>query len=696
MTSPRASRILALSATLLFAAASVLPAQEGGGDAPDSVARSQSSGVLPEADAEVTGNLQSLSIEQLTQVNVTSAALHEQLIKRAPADITVVTADEIQRYGWRTLGEIINHVRGFYVTYDHTYQEAGTAGYSIPGDWSTRILVLVDGHNMTDNIFGSASYFDEDFVVDMTLVDRIEIMRGASSSLYGTNGILATISIITKRPGSSPGISVRSDTGTMSQKRGTLTGSWQMPGGMALLGSATVFNDGGQHDIYVPEYSGAATNYGNAINMDGDRGYRVFADLIAGNWEILAFAGTRVKIQPISWDDTVFNDRGTRAIDHRAAVVATWARKFGGRRSLSWSSSWDQYTYNGTYLYPLTNDDVTGASGIDTNKEYDSGQWLTSTVTYKFPFFRGSLTAGAEAKLDLRALESEADILPYHRLQLDTNRLDRSTAGFLQQEWKLGASWDFTAGTRYDWSYYRSSALSPRFGIVFQATPATTLKLIFGRGFRDPNANELLFSDGNQNVANPALKPEQADSMTAGIYRDITKRWTGGLTAYRIIDKRIIVPMYTAGGASEFVNADEFHGIGLGGEIQGRPSPWMDVNASFQLQQSWLENRTTLPNSPRGVGKMRLSVPLKGRALLLSGGILYESERRSLAGARLNPVWLPEVTLAAKNLPLGIDLQAGVRNLSNTRYVDPIGLTPSVDTILQPGRTFFLTAQHRF
>ena len=691
----RGTRTLALSALFLFAAGPVLLAQETGGNAPDPGSPGQPSGVLPQTSLDA-GNLQFLSIEQLTQVNVTSAALHQQLIKRAPADITVVTADEIERYGWRTLGEIINHVRGFYVTYDHTYKEAGTAGYSIPGDWSTRILVLVNGHNMTDNIFGSASYFDEDFVIDMTLVDRIEIMRGASSSLYGSNGILATINIFTKRPGSLPGISVRADTGTASEKRGTLTGSWQMPGGMALLGSATVFNDGGQHDIYLPEYSGAATNYGNAVNMDGDRGYRLFADLIAGNWEILAFAGTRVKIQPVSWADTIFNDPGTRAMDHRAAVVATWTHRFAQTRSLTWASSWDQYTYNGIYLYPLTNDDVTGTSGIDTNKEYDSGQWLTSTVTYQLPFFRGDLTAGAEARLDLRALQSEADVLPVYRQELYVNKRDRSTAGFLQQEWKLGKAWDFTAGTRYDWSYYRRNALSPRFAIVLQATPNTTLKLIYGRGFRDPNANELFFSDGSQNVANPSLRPEEADSIVGGIYHAIAKRWTVSFTGYRIVDKGIIIPVYTADGASEFVNADEFHGIGLGGEIEGRPRPWMDVNASFQQQQSWLENRTTLPNSPRGLGKLRLSIPLKGRALMLSGGLLYESERQSLAGARLDPVWLPEITLVSKNMPRGIDLQFGVRNLSNTRYVDPIGLSPSVDTVLQPGRTFFLTARHRF
>lgn len=685
-----AAPMSALASLFLFAGASIV----AGGEPPNAGSAIPSA-VLRDTNPD-PGNFSSLSVEQLSQVNVTTAALHRQLMKGAPSDITVVTADEIQRYGWRTLGEIINHVRGFYVTWDHTYQEAGTAGYSIPGDWSTRILVLVDGHNMTDNVFGSASYFDEDFVIDMTLVDRIEIVRGASSSLYGSNGVLATINVITKRPGSAPGFSTRVDTGSMAQRRGTVTESWSLHDKIALLTSGTVFNDGGQHDVYLPEYSGPATNYGHEINMDGDRGYRFFADLIAGNWEILAFAGTRLKIQPISWDDTIFHDPGTRAIDHRAAVIATWTRKFVRERTLSWASSWDQYTYHGTYLYPLANDDITGASGINTNKEYDAGQWLTSRITYRLPFLRGDLTAGGEARLDLQALETEANILPVYEQQLLVEKRDRSTAGFLQQEWMPGTRWSLNVGSRYDWSYYRKGALSPRGGIVFQATPQTTLKLIYGRGFRNPNQNELFFSDPGQNVANPSLKPEQADTFQAGVYHNIGKRWTASLSAYRIVDQRMIVPVYTADGASEFVNADHFHGIGLGGEIQGKPRPWMDVNASFQQQQSWLDNREWLVNSPRGLGKARVSIPLKGPSLLLSGGILYESERRSLAGEKIDPVWLPEITLTSKNLPRGIDLQAGLRNLFNLRYADPVGLTPSVDTILQPGRTFFLTLQHRF
>src|SRR5882672_9710995 len=108
--------------------------------------------------ARPSTDVSNLDIEQLMQIKVQAASLHEQSPEDAPASVTVITQDEIRRYGWRTLTQALNYAGGLYTSSDRTYTSIGVRGFGLPGDFGTRFLIMVDGHNIADNIFSQTAW----------------------------------------------------------------------------------------------------------------------------------------------------------------------------------------------------------------------------------------------------------------------------------------------------------------------------------------------------------------------------------------------------------------------------------------------------------------------------------------------------------------------------------------------------------
>ena len=87
---------------------------------------------------------------------VFGAAKREQRVTEAPSSVTIVTAEDIRTFGWRTLAEALNSVRGFYITNDRNYAYVGVRGFGRPSDYNNRVLLLVNGHRYNDNVYDQA------------------------------------------------------------------------------------------------------------------------------------------------------------------------------------------------------------------------------------------------------------------------------------------------------------------------------------------------------------------------------------------------------------------------------------------------------------------------------------------------------------------------------------------------------------
>jgi iron complex outermembrane receptor protein len=633
----------------------------------------------PPASDPASSNLDSLSLEQLMQVKVESAALHPQTLQDAPASVTIITAEDIRKYGYRTLGEALASVRGFYLTNDRSFETIGVRGFNLPGDDNSHIMFRVNGHNMADNVFDYMLYVGNEFPIDMNLIKQIEIIRGPGSALYGSNAMFATVNIVTKAPGEVPTLALTTDNGSFGEKKGQVeaAGTW---GSAQVLFSGSVYNVAGESPLFFPEFDTARNNYGQAINMTGEKGYHFFSTLVWGNWTITAaFAGDS-KIQPISWGPTIFNDPGTKFNDQRNFVDAAYERQIAGG-TLRWRTYYDSFHWEGRGDYALSD------GAVEDNRQTEIGDWVGTQLTYRTrPIFAGEITVGLESDIDIRSFLTDYDVSPLPVLYLKTNHPDRSLALFVQDEKKLSKRWTLDVGLRIDRSAYRSDFASPRVALIYQ--PAEwTYKFLYGRSFRTPSAFQLFYGDGIADAANPSLRPEWADTVEIDAERKLGKRMNLQTSAYGYELHDILVGVYLPNGLLQYQNSSLIRAAGLEFEINGRPANWLEATASYAVQQA--RDTGALENSPQHLAKLRLALPL-GRKFDLSSSMQYESSRGTLAGNSLQPVYLADFTLTSKHLLRDLDVRLGLRNAFNLHYSDPIALNPMVDSMPQPGRTFFV------
>jgi outer membrane receptor for ferrienterochelin and colicin len=132
------------------------------------------------AGAQGPQDLTRVEIEDLMRIEVQrvfGASERLQPVTEAPSSVTIVTAGEIARYGYRTLADILRSVRGFYVSDDRNYSYVGVRGFARPGDYNTRVLLLVNGHRVNDNVYDQAA-IGADFGIDVAMFERVGTSAG--------------------------------------------------------------------------------------------------------------------------------------------------------------------------------------------------------------------------------------------------------------------------------------------------------------------------------------------------------------------------------------------------------------------------------------------------------------------------------------------------------------------------------------
>ncbi len=617
-------------------------------------------------------------LEQLMKIEIVVAgSKRAQDPRDVPSFVSVVTAAEIKEHGYRTLADVLRTLPGFYVSNDRNYSYIGVRGFSRPGDWNSRILLLLNGLRTNDNVYDLA-YIGEEFSVDVDLIERVEVIRGPSSAIYGSNAFFAVINVVT-RPGSSvAGTEITTSAASFGTYSGRASYGHTFANGLDLLASGT-YSDGKGRNLFYPEYDAPLTNNGIAKGVDHEAFRKFLVTASKGDFSFQANNVSREKGLPTGSYATLFNDKRTRTTDGLSLASLSYGRALPNGASFSTRLHAGRYAYDGEYAY----------TNLAPNKDITVGEWWGLDVDAARKIgSRQFLTFGAEYRDNFKLLLKNLDPEPYV-LYSDVENKSTRWGVFAQDEITLADPLVLYAGLRVDRYEGFGYATSPRAALIYTPSSTTTFKLLAGRAFRAPNEYELQYVDF-QSQANPLLEPEHIETLEL-----IAQRFIGGgvrisASAFRnrltdLIGQRV----NAADSLVSFENLDEIHSRGVELGLNVNRGHGLTGQLSYSFQRT--EDRATgiqLTNSPGQMVQMELRSPILGSGATVSVDAQYMSARRTLVGIDARSHVLTNFSLFAPRTFGRFDLSATLYNAFDVRYGDPVPNGFVQNTIQQDGRSF--------
>lgn len=618
---------------------------------------------------------------------VYSAAKYEQKITEAPAAVTIITADQIRKYGYRSLHQVLQSVPGFFISNDRFYDYLGIRGFNRPADFNSRFLLLVDGHRLNDAMFDQAP-IGTDSPIDVDVIERVEVVRGPSSSLYGTNAFFGVLNVITKRGRDIKGVEGSWENSSYNSNKGRLTYGQKLSNGLEFIASGSYLYSVGQENLFYPEFNTPATNNGIAHRMDQDTFHNFFAKVSYGDFTLQGGYVGRKKGIPTAAFGTIFNNGRDAAVDRRSYVDLKYQHAFMNQLTVKGRLYYDNYYFRDDYL--LNPVPLPPAQDIAAATEQVGGE-----LTFVKRFFeKHKVTLGGEFRSQFRMDQSNTGPLPPVTYLID-NRKSNIGAVYFQDEFAITDRLIFNAGFRYDHYSTFGGTVNPRTGLIY-TWHNTTAKLLYGRAFRAPNPFQQFNIVSNASKPNPDLKPEIINTYELVLEQYMGHHLRGSASAYYYeIDKLIDQVLDPSDNLLIYRNGNKINATGLELTVEGKwPSGW-DGRISYAIQEARdSASDGLLTNSPQHLVKGNLIIPLFSDKVFASLETRYMSSRLTLSGSSAKSVFLTNVTLFTQQLLPGWELSAQVNNLFDYHYSDPTSGQHFQNLILQDGRTYWLKLKY--
>ena len=625
-------------------------------------------------------DLADLTLEQLTRREVVWASQIASQISDSPAAVAIVTAADIKAYGYRTLADVINSMRGMYTTNDRRYQYMGGRGFGAPEDYAGRVMLLIDGYATQDSLFNQA-YIDEAGLLDLELVERVEYVPGTGSVTYGNNALLGIINVVTKHGRDFNTTQLSGEVASHGSRKQRVTLGKFFDNGADLLLSASALDVRGQN-LYFPAYDTPSTNQGLAQGVDGEHGSRLFGKFSYEGWTVEGAYVDRKKTVPTNPNAyTAFNTPFT-VQDINAFLNARYETELG------WKLHSASRFYYGHYAYESLRQFADFSDGEKFGRRYFNADWWGIDQKFVGNWFRDhSIVFGFEFRNDFRQNFHWSYLSPSRVTVRESSEsyARRTSSFYLTDEFRMTDRWSLNLGARYDNASDLASNLSPRLAVIYKPHPATTVKASYSEAFRMPHAYERSFYG-------TAAAPEFVAASELVLLHDFSPQMRLTSSLYRYHRTR---QMVYNDEISDYVAAGSSTTRGVELELEKTWGRAARARVSMAVQNSKDVTGADAVNSPNVLGKFNLTLPVIPAVLRTGFEAQYMGARQTLERQRLPSTTLANLTFSSERKWYGLSSSFSVRNLFDKKYsaVSPFDWRPDSeypqDSLRMDGRTYW-------
>jgi outer membrane receptor for ferrienterochelin and colicin len=656
----------------------------------------------------------------LTQAEeVTAASRATETVEEAPSSVSIVRSEELRQMGYPTIAEALRGVRGVFLSDDRSYPTVGFRGFGRLGDYGNRVLVLLDGQPTNDNWLGS-SYVGYDARTDLEDIERIEVVRGPGSVLYGTNAFSGVINLVTRGVEGKSSGEVGVGTSDYGVGRGRARYNLKL-GQDASLWMSIAGAKGAGRDFYFREFAGVPTLAGHARGLDGFESGTLNGRATYKSLTAMWFLHSRNKSIPTAEYDTAFGDARFQQVDTRGLLEVRFEPELSRSVQLMSRAHVNFYIFRGQYPRPIS------SRGVERDRFDGSWAGIEERIVLT-PGGKVRLTLGGELQSHYLVHQTVAD-------ETGTSLNDEPTydvrAAYFLADVPLSSAVRLSAGSRLDSYSTFGSSNNPRVALITRPYAAGNLKILFGKAFRAPSIYELYYNDnGVTQQASPDLQAESIYSAELEFAHRFSPTVSLTLAGYENLVRNLIVTRGTgdpgdpqAGTPPDLLRYENSRApvLTIGGEIELRRDfrqGWM-VAVSYSTQHSRYLSGARLadlfgtsvnpelrnvPNAPEHLASVRGSVPVISHALLASTRIAVEGPRFDRhdqvsdleAQKKTDAAVIWDFVFSGQESKWGLNYAVGVYNVFDWRYATPLSAEFRQRTLVQNGRTLMATANVAF